>query len=57
MAGAFGEPRRGVLRRNVPAWLEEPALRSIVLGYTAAGVRHGGEGALYVQLRKRPQRD
>ncbi len=43
---------RGVLRRNVPLWLEEPALRRIVIGYRAAGARHGGDGALYIQLRK-----
>ncbi len=44
---------RGVLKRNVPHWLAEPELRSIVVGFTAAAIRHGGEGALYVQLRKR----
>jgi DNA-nicking Smr family endonuclease len=44
--------QRGVLRRNVPGWLEEPDLRAIVLSYTEAGIRHGGAGALYVQLRK-----
>lgn len=44
---------RGVLRRNVPFWLAEPELRSIVVGFTSAAIRHGGEGALYVQLRKR----
>jgi DNA-nicking Smr family endonuclease len=42
---------RGVLRRNVPRWLAEPELRMIVVGYTSAHVRHGGEGAFYVQLR------
>ena len=47
-----GERQRGVLRRNVPHWLEEPELRAIVLSFTLAGVRHGGAGALYVQLRK-----
>jgi len=48
------EPReRGVLRRNVPRWLAEPALRSIVVGYSTAAIRHGGEGAIYVQLRRR----
>jgi DNA-nicking Smr family endonuclease len=52
LAGALGEPQRGVLRRGVPQWLEEPALRSVVLGYATAGVRHGGDGALYVWLRK-----
>lgn len=44
---------RGVLRRSVPLWLELVEFRSIVLGYTSAGPRHGGDGALYVQLRKR----
>jgi DNA-nicking Smr family endonuclease len=44
--------RRGVLRRSVPLWLEEPELRAIVVGYASAGVRHGGEGALYIRLRK-----
>jgi DNA-nicking Smr family endonuclease len=47
-----GERQRGVLKRSVPLWLEEPNLRAIVLGYTQAGIRHGGAGALYVQLRK-----
>jgi DNA-nicking Smr family endonuclease len=27
-------------------------MREVVLSFTTAGVRHGGEGALYVQLRK-----
>jgi DNA-nicking Smr family endonuclease len=48
-----GEEERGVLRRNVPRWLAEPELRAIVVGFTAAAIRHGGEGALYVQLRRR----
>ncbi len=48
----LGERQRGVLKRSVPHWLEEPDLRAIVLGYTVAGVRHGGAGALYVQLRR-----
>jgi DNA-nicking Smr family endonuclease len=47
-----GTGQRGVLRRSVPLWLEEPELRAIVLSYASAGVRHGGEGALYVRLRK-----
>jgi len=47
-----GERQRGVLRRNVPHWLGEPELRAIVLSFTQAGVRHGGAGAIYVQLRK-----
>jgi DNA-nicking Smr family endonuclease len=52
LAAALGKTQRGVLRRSVPQWLEEPELRSVVLSYTSAGTRHGGDGALYVQLRK-----
>jgi DNA-nicking Smr family endonuclease len=48
----LGRRERGVLRRSVPQWLEEPELRAVVLGYTEAGPRHGGDGALYVRLRK-----
>lgn len=44
---------RGVLKRNVPRWLEEPDLRPLVISYTAAAIEHGGDGALYVHLRKR----
>jgi DNA-nicking Smr family endonuclease len=47
-----GSGSRGVLRRSVPLWLDEPELRAIVVGYASAGVRHGGDGALYVRLRK-----
>ena len=43
---------RGVLRKNVPMWLSEPELRAVVVSFTAAAIPHGGEGALYVQLRK-----
>jgi DNA-nicking Smr family endonuclease len=50
-----GERQRGVLRRNVPHWLGEPELRAIVLSFTQAGARHGGAGALYVQLRRGPR--
>jgi DNA-nicking Smr family endonuclease len=44
---------RGILKRNVPRWLAEPELRTLVVGYTTAHARHGGEGALYLQLRRR----
>ena len=44
---------RGVLRRVVPKWLRLPDLRPIVLSVDDAHVSHGGEGALYVRLRRR----
>ena len=52
LGSLMGERQRGVIRRNVPHWLEEPDLRAVVLSYTQATPRHGGAGALYVQLRK-----
>jgi DNA-nicking Smr family endonuclease len=43
---------RGVLRRQVPLWLALPEFRRYVAGFDVAGASHGGEGALYVRLRK-----
>jgi len=45
----------GILRRRVPAWLADPALAAIVAGVSEAHRRHGGEGALYVALKRRPR--
>lgn len=43
----------GVLRQMVPQWLEAPGLRDMVLAFGPARIEHGGEGALYVLLRRR----
>ncbi|MBB3811050.1 Smr/MutS family protein [Pseudochelatococcus contaminans] len=43
---------RGVLRRLTPHWLDQPELRPVVLGYSPASREHGGDGALYVRLRR-----
>ena len=47
---------RGVLRRLVPQWLRHPELRDIVLGVEAAAIAHGGEGAVYVTLRRKSRK-
>ncbi len=47
----------GVLRRSVPRWLAEAPLRTLVISCQVAAPRHGGEGALYVLLRRRLHRD
>lgn len=47
-----GERTGGILRRSVPRWLEEPRLAARVLGWAPAGRGHGGEGALYLLLRR-----
>jgi len=47
--GALGD---GVLKRHTPEWLGQPPLREHVAGISEAHRRHGGEGALYVALRR-----
>jgi DNA-nicking Smr family endonuclease len=46
------ESERGVLRRQVPQWLSLPEFRSLVVGFEEAHIGHGGEGALYVRIRR-----
>ena len=43
---------RGVLKRQVPLWLKLPEFRVYVVGFEPAHVGHGGEGALYVRIKK-----
>jgi DNA-nicking Smr family endonuclease len=49
-AGARGEG--GVLKRAVPMWLALPEFRGMVIDFDNAAISHGGEGALYVRVRK-----
>jgi DNA-nicking Smr family endonuclease len=42
----------GVLRRMTPHWLQAPGLQDVVGGFGEASRHHGGEGALYVRLRR-----
>ncbi|UGY18708.1 Smr/MutS family protein [Bradyrhizobium septentrionale] len=46
------DSERGVLRRQVPEWLSLPEFRSLVVGFEEAHIGHGGEGALYVRVRR-----
>ena len=48
----YESEERGVLRQAVPHWLAAPDLALVVLSYSEAPRRLGGEGALYVRLRK-----
>ncbi len=48
----FYEAPRGVLRRLVPEWLSKPEFRDVVASVAPAHPRHGGDGALYVRLRR-----
>lgn len=43
---------RGVLKDLVPQWLNTPQLRPLVLAFAYAQPRDGGDGALYLLLRR-----
>lgn len=51
-----GQGRRGgtgVIRASVHEWLQSPVLRGVVSGFASAARHHGGDGALYVTIRRR----
>ena len=48
-----GEVAGGVLRRQVPLWLALPEFRAYVSACEQAGTAHGGDGALYIRVRRR----
>jgi len=43
----------GVLKRRAPEWLAAPHLAHMVAGISDAARHHGGEGALYVALKRK----
>jgi DNA-nicking Smr family endonuclease len=56
IGGAAGSAsERGVLRRQVPLWLSLPEFRRFIVSFQEAHASHGGEGALYLRLRRRPR--
>jgi DNA-nicking Smr family endonuclease len=55
--GAAGDSERGVLRRQVPHWLTSNELRGLVVGFAPAHIAHGGDGALYVRIRRSRPRE
>lgn len=51
-----GRGGEGAIRRAVPRWLDEAPNRALVLAHAPARPRDGGEGALYLLLRRRRER-
>lgn len=50
--GLRTEGGKGVLRQQVPLWLNMADLRPHILGFHRAQPRDGGDGALYVLLKR-----
>jgi DNA-nicking Smr family endonuclease len=53
--GSRGEEQRGVLREQLPKWLDQPELRPLILALATARPKHGGTGAFYVLLKRKRQ--
>jgi DNA-nicking Smr family endonuclease len=52
-AAPEAQSERGVLRRNVPMWLSLPEFRRFIVSFEEAHPSHGGQGALYLRVRRR----
>lgn len=50
--GAFS-PTGGILRHAVPRWLDDASLRPMIVAVHRAQPKDGGDGALYVLIRRR----
>ena len=48
-----GTSNDGVLKNQAPRWLNIPDIRSLILMFSYAKPKHGGDGALYILLRKK----
>ena len=44
---------RGVLKEALPRWLNEPRLRAHIIAAQPASRAHGGDGAMYVLLKRK----
>lgn len=53
ITGKGGRPGPGVLKTQVPRWLNQAPLRERIIGFSWAQPKHGGEGALYVLIKRR----
>jgi DNA-nicking Smr family endonuclease len=46
--------KSGILKQEAPRWLREPMLAQRIIGTETAAPRHGGNGALYIVLKRKP---
>jgi DNA-nicking Smr family endonuclease len=52
ITGKGAGEKGGVLKRMLPVWLDETALRGQIIAYDNAGPKHGGGGAWYVRIKR-----
>jgi len=52
ITGKGGMLGRGVLKAEMPVWINSGEIRSLVLSYTTAQPKDGGDGAFYILLKR-----
>lgn len=53
VTGKGHDKEGGVLKTQVPRWLNEPEIREFIVMFSYAKPMHGGEGAIYVLVRRK----
>ena len=48
-----GLNKRGLLKKEVPIWLNESEIKKFLISYETAPQSFGGEGALIIRLRNK----
>ena len=43
----------GKIKNNIISWIKESDIKNYILTYQDAGLEHGGDGALFIYLRKK----
>ena len=51
-----GHNNRGILKREVPLWLNDQTLMSLLVNFEIAPKEFGGEGALLVKIKKKKKK-
>ena len=52
VTGKGGMLGRGVLKAEMPVWMNSGEIRSLILSYTTARPKDGGDGAFYILLKR-----
>lgn len=52
ITGKGGLLGRGVLKAEMPVWMNSGEIRSLILSYTTAQPKDGGDGAFYILLKR-----
>ena len=49
----FSKTSSGSIKQSLPAWINQGNLKNMILGFSIAKPKDGGDGAFYVLLRRK----